>query len=269
MPKVRAGDTDIYFEDAGEGEEPLLLLHGLGQSGRVWEQQVNDFAPHFRVIIPDLRGHGQSDHPRGPYSIALFAEDMLHLLAALKVPQAHVLGFSLGGMVGFQMAHEYPERVRSLVVVNSGPSIKFNLVNLVSYARGRINVHFGSMAGLGRQMLNLVRHKEYQAAFAEILKQRWGDNNRASMMASIRAFQGWSVEDKLAEIECPVLAIASDADYTPIAYKERYVEQLPDARLVVIHDSHHRLLSDSHQQFNVVVRAFLGQVQEGTTKRLD
>src|SRR4030066_2259755 len=121
MPKLRVNNTAIYYEVTGQGE-PLLLIHGLASSSRSWKKQVPFFARHYRVITFDIRGHGRSDRPlREPYSIKLFATDTVELMKAIGIESAHVVGFSMGGMVGFQLAVDVPEMVTSLVAVNCCP----------------------------------------------------------------------------------------------------------------------------------------------------
>ena len=84
MPVHNLPDLALYYEVNGDGP-PLLLLHGLGSSSRDWEKQVEWFAKKYQVITPDLRGHGQSDKPPGPYSIRMFAEDMASLIRTFSM----------------------------------------------------------------------------------------------------------------------------------------------------------------------------------------
>src|SRR5215471_21288766 len=101
MPQIVANQINLYYEINGAGQ-PLVLIHGLGSSLRDWEPQVAELCKTFQVITFDLRGHGRSDKPAGPYSIEQFAADLAGLLGALGVGSAHVAGISLGGAVGFQ-----------------------------------------------------------------------------------------------------------------------------------------------------------------------
>ena len=105
MPTAELGDIRLYYEDFGEGE-PLLFIHGLGSSTRDWENQVRYFSDRYRVVVPDLRGHGNSEKPPGPYSIPLFADDIAELITTLDLAPTHVVGLSLGGFVASQLAVE-------------------------------------------------------------------------------------------------------------------------------------------------------------------
>jgi 3-oxoadipate enol-lactonase len=122
MARLRVGDVALYYERVGQGE-PLLFIHGLGSSSRDWEYQVPFFAEDYEVIVYDVRGHGQSDKPPGPYSIPLFARDLAGLIEALDIAPVHVVGISMGGMIGLQLVVDRPELVRTLVVANSAPDM--------------------------------------------------------------------------------------------------------------------------------------------------
>src|SRR5689334_14214276 len=113
MPRVDVGGCALCFGERGRGEA-VVMLHGIGARGDDWRAHAEALAPSYRVITPDLRGHGDSDKPRGPYSIAQMARDVLRLLDALGIDAAHVVGVSLGGMFGLELAVSAPARVRSL-----------------------------------------------------------------------------------------------------------------------------------------------------------
>ena len=115
-------DIQLYYEITGQGQ-PLLFIHGLGSSTRDWEAQVSPFAANYQVITFDLRGHGRSDKPPGPYTLPLFTADTAGLLKALGLDAAHVVGISLGGGIAFQLALDYPELVKTLTIVNSAPAL--------------------------------------------------------------------------------------------------------------------------------------------------
>lgn len=106
MSSRKVGDIRLYYETCGQGA-PLLLLHGLGSSARDWEHQASVFAERYRVVIPELRGHGRSDKPPGPYSMPLLANDIASLIESLDIAPAHVVGLSLGGFVAFQLVLDH------------------------------------------------------------------------------------------------------------------------------------------------------------------
>src|SRR5262245_30730040 len=103
---------------AGEGR-PLLLLHGLGWSSRLWKNEIERYAKRYQVIAPDTRGHGDSEVPEGPYSIPGFAEDFIALLDTLKIKKACIVGFSQGGMAAQELATMRPDLVEALVLAST------------------------------------------------------------------------------------------------------------------------------------------------------
>ena len=122
MPQISLHSVNLYYEMSGQGQ-PLVFINGLGSSTRDWEFQVAEFSRTYQVITYDLRGHGRSDKPAGPYSIPQFAADSAGLLKALGVASAHIVGLSLGGGVAFQLALDYPQLVKTMTIVNSAPAM--------------------------------------------------------------------------------------------------------------------------------------------------
>lgn len=113
MPRVRAGDVELFYAELGAGD-PVVLVMGFGGDHLAWGFQARVLAERYRVVSFDNRGAGQSDAPDAPYSTALMADDTVRLLDALGIEQAHVVGASMGGMIAQEIALRHPERVRSL-----------------------------------------------------------------------------------------------------------------------------------------------------------
>jgi pimeloyl-ACP methyl ester carboxylesterase len=107
------------FVRAGSGPV-LLLLHGIGNNCQTWAGVIERLAESHTVLAPDLLGHGDSDKPRGDYSLAAYANGMRDLLSVLDVEQATVVGHSLGGGIALQFAYQFPERCQRLALVGSG-----------------------------------------------------------------------------------------------------------------------------------------------------
>lgn len=105
---------------APQGAAAILFVHGLMSSSQTWAEQAERLTGRFRVIAPDLFGHGASAKPPGDYSLGAHAATLRDLLDGLDVPRVTVVGHSLGGGVALQFAYLFPDRVEALVLVSSG-----------------------------------------------------------------------------------------------------------------------------------------------------
>ncbi len=110
----------VSYREAGDGAEAIVLVHGITGSSRTWGQVMPRLAERYRVIAPDLLGHGASAKPRGDYSLGAYASGIRDLLVVLGVERATFVGHSLGGGVAMQLAYQFPERCDRLVLVSSG-----------------------------------------------------------------------------------------------------------------------------------------------------
>lgn len=115
--------AELYFVEEGQGE-PVLFLHGLAGDHGVFERQTPEISKEWRTIRVDIRGHGASEVPPGPWKIADFADDFAALLDRLSVPEAHVVGHSAGGVFAMSMALRHPTRVKSLFLVGTSAELK-------------------------------------------------------------------------------------------------------------------------------------------------
>jgi 3-oxoadipate enol-lactonase len=258
MPTICISDADLYYEMSGEGE-PVLLIHGLGGSAQDWDRQIAAFRSSYRVIAFDLRGHGRSEKPIGPYTVAQFARDAAGLLGALGIDSAHVVGWSLGGMVAFQLAVDRPDLVRSLVVVNAMPEfhVRTYAERLWLHQR-QMTVRVLGMRHFAETLAKQLFPKPSQKLQRRQMIERFSQNDPRAYLASLTAgTQGWSVVEHLHEIRCPVVMITGDKDYTSAEQKAKYAAEMPDAHVLVVKDSRHATPADQPTAFNKAVRAFL------------
>jgi 3-oxoadipate enol-lactonase len=261
MARFDHDGCSLHYEEYGQGP-PLLLLHGLGSSCRDWEYQIPAFAAHYRVIALDMRGHGRSDKPRGRYSIRGFSADVEALIEHLNLGQVHVLGLSMGGMIGFQLAVDSPHLLKSLCIVNSAPQVKIKSINDAwQYAKRWTLARVLGMQTLGNAVSRNLFPGPDQADLRQLMAARFAANDKRAYLASFDAIVGWGVQHKLSRITCPTLVISADRDYTPVALKQAYVNLIPNARLVVIKDSRHATPLEHPEQFNRIALEFIDTIQ--------
>src|SRR5882724_8942412 len=125
MPLLDRAGVGVYYEDHGSGPA-VLLSHGYSATCRMWDAQVAALQARYRVIVWDMRGHGQSDAPSDPaaYSEALTVADMAALLAACKVERAVIGGLSLGGYMSLAFHKVHPAKTRALMLFDTGPGFR-------------------------------------------------------------------------------------------------------------------------------------------------
>ncbi|UXA16336.1 alpha/beta fold hydrolase [Mycobacterium sp. SMC-4] len=110
----------LAYQDAGGGEDTLLLIHGMAGSSATWREVIPQLAKNYRVVAPDLLGHGQSAKPRSDYSLGAFAVLLRDFLDELGITRATVVGQSLGGGVAMQFVYQHPDYCERLVLISSG-----------------------------------------------------------------------------------------------------------------------------------------------------
>lgn len=131
MPEIEINKLSMHYETHGRGR-PLLLLHGLGQTGESWRETAEFFSREFRVIVPDLRGHRRSIAPNSEVSSSLAAGDIVILLDVLNLDEALVWGYSFGGSVVFRMLANGRSNFRACVIescaLEASPKLRIDLI---------------------------------------------------------------------------------------------------------------------------------------------
>ncbi len=259
MPYTTVDGCKLHYEVTGRGD-PVLLLHGLGSCTLDWENQIPALRDAYTVIAVDVRGHGQSDKPPGPYTMSLFATDVVRLLETLSVGPVHVIGISMGGAIGFQLAVDAPTLVRTLTVINTAPAVVPRTLSQRLEVQVRLWVpRVLGLRALGRRIAAVNFPRPEQAELRRALVERLASNDPAAYRATLKAIVGWSVADRIGEIRCPTLVVTGDHDYTPVSVKEAYAAQMKNARVAVVADSRHVITHDQPAVLNGLLLGFLSE----------
>lgn len=257
MLKIQVIDIEIAYDDHGKGDV-LILLHGLGSTKKDWDAQVPFFSKTHRVIAMDLRGHGNSTKPVDAYGVALMTEDLKQFMDQLNIKKATLVGFSMGGAVAFQMAVSHPKYLDNLVIVNSGPD--FNAMGKIGEDLLSSRTEFlekKGLAPLAKEIAYNMFPEDHQVDLRNEFESRCKNNDYNAYYKSFVTLMAWGLGDKLKDITTRTLVVASDMDYTPVSFKEDYVNKLPNAKLTVIKNSRHGVVIDQPEAFNVALEKFL------------
>lgn len=260
MARVEVGDISINREIAGEGT-PLILIHGLGNNLGIWDADAEVFAQHHRVLRPDVRGFGQSDKPPGPYSPEMLARDVERLMAVERIDSAHVAGISMGGVIAQRLALDFPERVRSLILISTSSE-----VGELAVASWQRLASIIEERGFDERTADASRafSPEFAERHPEVVKdmgRRNAANDPLSYAAAARAVGDyrWTVE--LRRVNVPVLILQGLEDrLTPPGGSVKMQRALPRARLLLVEGAGHNLPIERSEVFRSALLGFTAGV---------
>jgi len=268
MPTITTSDqVSIHYTSQGGGPT-VVLLHGLGSAGCDWQPQIEHLAARYRVVTVDMRGHGESELTKEGYAIERLARDVLEVMDALKIESAHVMGISMGGALAFQMAVDAPDRVDSLIIVNSGPTARTGSPRYWLYVQLRkLMAWVVSPAKAGpkiaaRLFPDPAMEDKRQAFIRQIARM-----NPVAYRKSLFALLRWDVVAHLGGMRCPTLFLTGAEDYTPPQAKQRFAAMMPNARVEVVPDAHHALPMEYPEAFNACVDRFLEKLESESDKQ--
>ena len=252
MPKLSRDGVDIYYEVHGSGP-PVLLTHGYSSTAEMWQGQVEALAKHHRLVLWDMRGHGRSDYPEDPsaYSEAATVADMAALLDEVGAASAIVGGLSLGGYMSLAFYRAHPERVRALLIIDTGPGFKKDEAREAWNKRAHETGDRFEREGL--------------AVLQSASRERSGVSHRdASGLAraarSMLTQRDARVIESLPDIRVPSLVVVGADDAPFLAASDYMASKIPGAAKVVIPAAGHAVNIDQPQAFIDAVLPFLGSL---------
>jgi 3-oxoadipate enol-lactonase len=260
MQRVTAGDINVHYEQVGDGTD-MVLIHGLGNDLHLWDAEVPALARHHRVLRFDVRGFGQSDKPPGPYSVGQFAEDVRLLFDACGVRDAHLVGLSMGGVIAQRFALDFPERVRSLVLISTssevGPRSTAAWERLAGIIEERGFDERSADASRAFSPAFVQRHPEVVAAVGK----RNAANDPRGYAAAARAVSAYNWTADLASVNVPALIVQGlDDRLTPPGGSVLMQRALPQARLLMVQEAGHNVPLEQPALFHAAVLAFAAGV---------
>jgi pimeloyl-ACP methyl ester carboxylesterase len=265
MPKIKANNITINYEQQGTGE-PLLMIPYLAADNACYAFQVADYAKQFTCISLDPRGAGESDKPAGAYSTELFADDIAAFIAAIGLDRVHVAGLSLGAAIGMWLAAKHPARVKSLSLhsawAKSDPYLKVVVQGWQTMAKGLGSVTEMIIQGIFPWCFTpelYAAKPEYIEGLASFVRGRPAQPLVAFLQQS-EAVIAHDAAAQLAKIKVPTQITFGRYDLiTGARFADALKGGISKSELVVFEDCSHAPIYENAAEFNMKTLAFLGR----------
>lgn len=263
MTKLSLRDHDIYYVDVGSGI-PIVLIHDLGSCGRAWARQIPFLRQAgYRVIVPDLPGHGASSHPDRTLDTPALASALEHLLDHLGLDSATLVGLSFGGAIALTMAIDAPSRVGKLVVCNGfSNSTADDAVRRFELWKAGFQRDDGAIRWFEDMWPLLVSAEYAQSEDGEIAYQighaQAAATNPAYLARLCDGIASYDVRRRLNLVRSETLVLQSEDDgIHPAIEGQRLAAMIPGARFGMLPGSGHHPNVDRAGTFNWTLLRFL------------
>jgi 3-oxoadipate enol-lactonase len=249
-----------YLLEGPAGAPVVTLAHPLGATLALWDAQVGALLPRHRVLRYDVRGHGASEVPPGPYTLEQMADDLRALLDRLGIAETAFVGLSMGGLIGMSAALADPPRITRLVLCDTtaryGPAVE-----PMWHERMRVAESEGMTETLIERTMEIWFTAAFRAERREAVDRVRGmlrATDPAGYAAAIRAIGFVDLTDRISAIRCPTLVIVGEKDPgTPPAMARVLHERIAGSRLLVLPGAMHCSALESAEEFNRALVEFL------------
>jgi 3-oxoadipate enol-lactonase len=262
MSLIKLGDIQFAYDDTGVGL-PVVLLHGYPFNRSLWNEQVSALRNSFRVITPDLRGHGESEATAGAATMNRMAQDVALLLDHLEIPRAVIGGLSMGGYVALAFYKLFPSRVRALVLADTRAQADTEEGKQTRHQQAEKALAQG-MAGIADGMLPKLLTPDTVSKRPELVKRVRDMMLKTKPEGAAGALLGMAERDDntplLSQISCPTLILVGEDDpITPVQDSEKMHSEIAGSRLVVLENAAHVSNLERTDQFNEELLRFLNE----------
>lgn len=270
MPHHQVDGHRIHYRFEGPQDRPVVVMaHSLAASGAMWAPQLPFLTTRFRVLSVDMRGHGGSDAPEGPYDQEGLAADFRSLLGHLGLGPVDFIGLSMGGMIGMTLAASYPELLRSVVLCDT-------MCEVPDAFRGALDERIGVARSKGMETLvepTVARWftPPFVARNPPILETVRHDIRTtpvAGYAGCCGAIKTLALRDRIGAIRIPTLVIVGKDDpATPVAASEVIHRAIGGSKLAILDQASHLSNIEQPEAFDRALAAFYGSAAYGSAAR--
>lgn len=263
MSQIHANGTTLYYELHGPEQAPLLVLNNgiIMNAASSWAFQTATLAKHYRILQYDCRGQGQSEHPVGPYTMELHADDLAALLMALGYEKAHIAGISYGGEVAQAFALKYSERTLSLILADTvsevGAELRIIVDSWLDSARAaNSDAFFNATVPMNFSPAFITANP----ALLADAKKRYTLLDYPAVVRLCECFLEVNFTSRLDEIKCPTCILVGGADLLKgPAYASILKAGIRQAEMHILQGAGHASCWERPQEFNTIVLGFLAK----------
>jgi pimeloyl-ACP methyl ester carboxylesterase len=267
MPIVAIENNPYYYKVSKRGlnkEHAAVCLHGSGAEGIVWGYQLSRLSRYFKIIVPDLPGHGKSGGP-ALGSAAEYAGWLERFIAELGLSCFFLLGHSFGGAIVQEFARAYPDKLKGLVLVGTGTSFKLSKMYRKLHEQG---IDFSADRLCSKATRGMVLPEPFKKGY-EMLRK----NSSRTLHADLLAAAQFDSSPWISSVKLPTLVVWGNNDMiTPRKLPQDLAGCLPAGEFRIIQDAGHVVMLDARDEFNEAIKGFMEKqiniVPEGYEKCL-
>jgi len=263
MSRVKLQDVEIYYEIHGERGEPVFFLNGIAMSVSHWNPLINELKGNYRIVLHDFRDQLLSEKTDLRYSLETHADDLDQLMENLGFDSAHIVGTSYGSEVGMIFALKYPERCKSLVIIDGvseldsvletavdswksaalvDPRVFYRTLIPWNYSPGYLKTNLGALRKREEKITQLP--EDYFQGFARLCD----------------AFLDIDLTSGIHSIQCPTLILLGECDILKHrGFSEIMAGEIPRSRLIVIPGAGHAVVIEKPAETAGLIESFIGQ----------
>ncbi len=261
MPSLFLNGVNLYYELHGpEGAPAVALVNGVLMNTSSWALQTPALARRYRVLLHDARNQGASDHPQGPCSMALHAQDLAALMRALGIERAHIAGISYGGEIAQRFALDQPEMVQSLFISSAVSEVRPLLAARINgwmeaARRGDGELLYRCSVADTFSEAWLATHPEWETA----AMARYRELDLDAVVRLCRAFLGVAWTAELHHIAAPTMVVVGERDaIKPLdPYSRLLASEIPGAQLLVLGGAGHACCLETPDAWNAALLGWL------------
>jgi pimeloyl-ACP methyl ester carboxylesterase len=266
MPFSTARGFKTHYVEEGHGPA-VVFVHGFLFDHTMFAAQFEDLPERYRCIARDMRGHGRSECPDGPWSMQDLVVDLIRFIEDVDAAPCHLVGFSIGGMAAVRLALQREDLVRSLVMIDSTAGAEDpGVAEAYAAYQARVDREDGITEDFARETMGFFFSQSFMEANPELIDIQVDRETKAPTTGVVEGLRVLidrdSVVDRLGDIRVPALAVHGEADLTiPMTSAEAFVAGVAGAELIRVPNAGHTTPLEAPDVVNEALNGFLGRVK--------